>query len=97
MTHTPRDRSQCCQTIATIVISVLSFLLLIQSASPTFALGGAKKSIDGHVVDKEGNGVGGVMVSAIDAEQRKWTSVFTDPNGRFSMEGLRDVPHSQLL
>ena len=94
MTHTPRDRSQCCQTIATIAISGLSFLLLIQSASPTFALGGAKKSIDGHVVDKEGNVVGGVMVSAIDAEQRKWTSVFTDPNGRFSIEGLRDVPHS---
>ena len=51
------------------------------------------KSISGKIVDTSGQGVAGVMVSAIDDEQRKWISVFTDQDGTFAVEGLRGVKH----
>ena len=35
----------------------------------------------------------GVMVSAVDNEQRKWTSVFTQQDGSFSIPNLRNVDH----
>ncbi|MEE2642515.1 MAG: c-type cytochrome [Planctomycetota bacterium] len=50
-------------------------------------------SISGRVVDSAGLGVEGVMVSAIDDEQRKWISVFTKKDGSFSVGGLRKVKH----
>lgn len=50
-------------------------------------------SIRGMIVDGDGHGIAGVMVSAIDAEHRKWTSVFTAKDGRFAIENLRDVKH----
>ena len=51
-------------------------------------------SIQGRVVDSDGSGVGGVMVSAIDEEQRKWISVFSKEDGTFLVGGLRGVDHS---
>jgi virginiamycin B lyase len=51
-------------------------------------------SIEGRVVDSSGNGIEGVMVSAIDDEQRRWTSVFTRKDGAFSISGLRNVDHN---
>ena len=50
-------------------------------------------SIGGRVLDKDGAGVEGVMVSAVDDEKRKWVSVFTQSDGSFSITGLRPVDH----
>ena len=50
-------------------------------------------AIAGKILDESGNGVAGVMVSAIDDEHRKWTSVFTGADGTFSINGLRSVNH----
>lgn len=54
----------------------------------------AKLAISGKVVDASGNGIEGVMVSAIDDQQRKWTSVFTDKKGVFNISQLRDVSYN---
>ena len=51
-------------------------------------------TIRGKVVNQSGNAVEGVMVSAIDAEHRKWTTVFTQEDGLFEISGLRNVDHS---
>ncbi len=51
-------------------------------------------SIRGRVVDASNDGVEGVMVSAIDDDQRKWTSVFTQKDGSFAISGLRKVEHN---
>ena len=51
-------------------------------------------SISGRVVDSSGQGMEGVMVSAIDDEHRKWTSVFTQKDGSFSINDLRNTQHS---
>ena len=50
-------------------------------------------TIQGTVVNEKNMPVEGVMVSAIDAEHRKWTSVFTKPDGSFTIDGLRDCKH----
>ena len=50
-------------------------------------------TISGKVVNAAGDGVEGVMVSAVDDEQRKWVSVFTQKDGTFKVEGLRSVDH----
>jgi putative heme-binding domain-containing protein len=50
-------------------------------------------SIRGTVVDTSGTGVEGVMVSAVDDQHRKWTSVFTQKDGSFAIAGLRNVDH----
>lgn len=50
--------------------------------------------IRGRVTDEDGNGMGGVMVSAFDEERQQSTSVFTTPDGSYVIEGLRDVDHS---
>ena len=50
-------------------------------------------TISGKVVNAAGDGVEGVMVSAVDDEQRKWVSVFTQKDGTFKVEGLRTVDH----
>ena len=51
-------------------------------------------SISGSVVDSSGAPLEGVMVSAIDTDQRKWTNVFTQPDGTFLILGLPNKPHS---
>ena len=52
------------------------------------------ESIRGTVTDASGKPLEGVMVSAIDDEHRKWTSVFTREDGSFEISGLRNVNHS---
>lgn len=72
------------------------FALLTGFASALFLLGGAvdAETIRGKVVDQAGNPVEGAMVSAIDDEHRKWTSVFTQKDGSFAISGLRNVDHN---
>jgi putative heme-binding domain-containing protein len=62
---------------------------LLLSSGPVDA-----ETIRGKVVDQSGKPIEGVMVSAIDAEHRKWTSVFTQKNGSFAISGLRNVDHN---
>jgi hypothetical protein len=67
-------------------LSRLVFLALITvefSAQSVNALAAdvTGHSIRGRVVDSAGTGIEGVMVSAIDDEHRKWTSVFTQKDG----------------
>jgi virginiamycin B lyase len=52
------------------------------------------ETIRGTVSDQAGRPVEGVMVSAIDDEHRKWTSVFSQYDGSFSISGLRNVKHN---
>ena len=52
------------------------------------------ETIRGKVVDQSDKPIEGVMVSAIDAEHRKWTSVFTQEDGSFEIFGLRNVDHN---
>ena len=49
--------------------------------------------INGKVLDENGAGIEGVMVSAVDDASRKWVSVFTHKDGTFSITGLRQVNH----
>ncbi|MGY8771381.1 MAG: virginiamycin B lyase family protein, partial [Pirellulales bacterium] len=51
-------------------------------------------TISGKVVDQYDKPIEGAMVSAIDAEHRKWTSVFSKKDGSFEIKGLRNVDHS---
>ena len=48
-------------------------------------------TIQGTVVNEKNMPVEGVMVSAIDTEHRKWISVFTKPDGSFTIDGLREL------
>ncbi len=73
--------------------TALVLFLLLLGGSVTAAHPDTK-SIRGRVVDSAGDGIEGVMVSAIDDEHRKWTSVFTQQDGSFSIAGLRHVDHS---
>ena len=52
------------------------------------------ETIRGKVIDQSGKSIEGVMVSAIDDEHRKWTSVFTQKDGSFEISGLRQVDHN---
>ncbi len=54
----------------------------------------AAESISGTVADASGKPIEGVMVSAIDDENRKWTSVFSQKDGSFEINGLRNVDHN---
>ena len=69
------------------VVLALSFLLV----DPALV---HAESIGGKIVDGAGKPVEGVMVSAIDDEHRKWTSVFSKNDGSFVLTGLRDVKYS---
>lgn len=72
------------------------FALLTGFASALFLLGGAAdaETIRGKVIDQAGKPIEGAMVSAIDDEHRKWTSVFTQKDGSFEISGLRKVDHN---
>jgi hypothetical protein len=61
----------------------------LQGTGPVHA-----ETIRGTVEDQAGRAVEGVMVSAIDDEHRKWTSVFTQEDGSFAIDSLRNVDHS---
>ncbi|MEC9095171.1 MAG: carboxypeptidase-like regulatory domain-containing protein, partial [Planctomycetota bacterium] len=71
--------------------SKLIFIIALFQASYLGAAG--KSSISGKVLDINGAGLEGVMVSAVDEENRKWVSVFTQKDGTFSITGLRQVDH----
>ena len=69
-------------------ICCLLFIFLLASS-----LNAADASISGKVVDASGAGLEGVMVSAVDDENRKWISVFSQKDGSFTISGLRAVDH----
>lgn len=73
----------------------VAFILLLSAVGMTAEPNSesSKDSIQGRVIDSAGSGVEGVMVSAVDDEQRKWTSVFTQQDGSFSIPNLRNVDH----
>ena len=73
----------------------VAFILLLSAVGITAepSNDSRKDSIQGRVVNSAGSGVEGVMVSAVDAEHRKWTSVFTQQDGSFSISNLRNVDH----
>ncbi|MCP4193861.1 MAG: hypothetical protein GY768_24905 [Planctomycetaceae bacterium] len=50
-------------------------------------------AIRGRVVDVEGNPMGGVMVSAFDEAHQQSTSVSSQPDGSFTIDGLRDIEY----
>ena len=72
------------------------FAILGGFASALFLFNGpiSAETIRGKVIDQAGQSIEGVMVSAIDAEHRKWTSVFTQRDGSFEITGLRKVDHN---
>ncbi len=52
---------------------------------------GFAASISGKVVDGSGKAMGGVTVSAFDPEREMSVSVFSQPDGSFKIDGLRDA------
>ena len=68
------------------ILNLVLFLFITQTSTAD--------DIRGKVVDKDDQPVEGVMVSAIDDEHRKWTSVFSQKDGSFKIEGLRSVKHN---
>ncbi len=68
------------------ILYLVLFLFITQTSTAD--------DIRGKVVDKDDQPVEGVMVSAIDDEHRKWTSVFSQKDGSFKIEGLRSVKHN---
>lgn len=72
--------------------TTLLLTVLVTGIAPAYEP--SASSIRGRVVDSSGNGVEGVMVSAIDDDQRKWTSVFTQKDGTFAVSGLRNAKHN---
>ena len=64
-----------------IILSLLAFALSVSLVDAT--------EIRGKVT-KDGKGVGGVFVSAHDAENRKATGVFTAADGTYVIDGLRE-------
>ena len=67
---------------------------LVAAASLQTMASAQAETIRGTVSDESGKPVEGVMVSAIDDEHRKWTSVFTRQDGSFVIDGLRNVEHN---
>ena len=63
-------------------------LLLSLAACATWA---HAKTITGKVTNSSGKAMGGVMVSAYDDERRQSTSVFSQEDGSFSIDGLREI------
>jgi len=49
--------------------------------------------ISGKVLDESGKAMEGVMVSAFDGERRQSVTVFSQADGTFKIDGLRDVTH----
>ncbi|MEL6898866.1 MAG: carboxypeptidase-like regulatory domain-containing protein, partial [Planctomycetota bacterium] len=86
---TPAELSQLPQLLKSSAISTLVLVISLSMIAPARA-----DSIRGTIVDESGNPVEGVMVSAIDDQQRKWTSVFSQKDGAFEITGLRNVDHN---
>ncbi len=60
---------------------IVANLSTAQSAIPTATL-------KGHASDAKGQPLGGVMITAFDAQEEKSVSVFTRKDGSFSLPGL---------
>lgn len=58
------------------------------AASPVLA-----KPISGTVTNADGKAMGGVMVSAFDGDRRQSTSVFSQADGSFTIDGLREADY----
>ena len=69
-------------------VAVMALALCV-SIAPAFA-----GTITGKVVDASGKAMEGVMVSAFDDERQVSTSVFSQSDGSFSIEGLRDSSYN---
>ena len=76
-----------------IYIALMFLVTTVVVATESNADESEQQSIAGRVVNSAGSGVEGVMVSAIDEDQRKWTSVFTGPDGSFSIPSLRNIDY----
>lgn len=70
----------------------ISRLALLAAVCATAASTEAE-TLTGKVFVEDGKAMGGVMVSAFDEGHRKWVSVFSQPDGSFLIDGLRDVNH----
>ncbi len=68
-------------------VAVMAFALCVSMAPANAA------TITGKVVDASGNVMGGVMVTANDAEREQFTTVFTKSDGSFTINGLRDTTY----
>lgn len=91
-----RHFQSCFPLLPTTRIAFSLVIMLLLSAVATTAEPNSEpgnNTIEGRVVNSAGSGVEGVMVSAVDAEHRKWTSVFTQKDGSFSISNLRNVDH----
>lgn len=65
--------------------------LAVVAAGLLLSVPGYSAGISGKVVDASGKGMGGVTVSAFDAEREMSVSVFSQPDGSFKIDGLRDA------
>ena len=87
------DRHTATRRPCTNLYVAFACALLIVCGTTVSAVERSTSTIAGRIVDASGDGVEGVMVSAIDNDHRKWTSVFTRPDGSFTIKGLRSVNH----
>ena len=71
-----------------VVSSVAAFMVLLALLPPTRA-----ETIRGTTVTASGQPLAGVMVSCFDEEHRRWTSVFSQSDGTYVIDGLRDTDH----
>ena len=72
----------------------ICFLVVATASLQMMYASAQAETIRGTVSGESGKPVEGVMVSAIDDEHRKWTSVFTQQDGSFVIDGLRNVEHN---
>jgi virginiamycin B lyase len=72
----------------------ICFLVVATASLQMMCASAQAETIRGTVSGESGKPVEGVMVSAIDDEHRKWTSVFTQQDGSFVIDGLRNVEHN---
>ncbi len=72
----------------------ICFFVVATASLQMMSASAQAETIRGTVADESGKPIEGVMVSAIDDEHRKWTSVFTQKDGSFAINGLRNVEHS---
>ena len=71
-----------------------TLLTAFLAASTLIATGNIRaETITGTVSGPAGKPVGGVMISAFDKGHRKFVSVFSQEDGSFVVDGLRNVKH----
>ncbi len=68
---------------------VVAALALLVANAPLSA-----NEIRGKVIDEAGKAMEGVMISAADEDHRQTTSVFSQADGSFAIEGLRNIAYN---